>query len=232
MPPPGGGAPRNIHGPWRAGIVSGMKQAGPESRQCTVGARLRSSSAAVAGLALLAAGFVPAKSSGEPVSGTAGHQLLIGVLAHDRGFTSDDHEDGVDPNIEIRFRPLDGPLGRKIGSPRPHLGVTPNFSGDTSAAYGGITYNVPLPGRLFIDLGGGLAVHDGPLHKKDVERCKTESDCGFGSRVLLHGSFDLGVELRGGRSISFYFDHMSQGELFADENEGIEHIGVRYGFGF
>lgn len=58
--------------------------------------------------------------------------LAIGVLAHDRGPFSDQHEKGVDLNLEAQFAPLTFP-----GSPRPHLGFTANFEGDTSVAYAG-----------------------------------------------------------------------------------------------
>lgn len=55
----------------------------------------------------------------------------IGVLAHDQGPLSDHNEHGIDLNLEAQFAPLEF-----FGSPRPHLGATLNFTGDTSAAPG------------------------------------------------------------------------------------------------
>jgi hypothetical protein len=59
-----------------------------------------------------------------------------------------------------------------------------------------------------------------------------ESDCGFGSRVLFRGGVEVGVYISQDSSISLLLDHMSHGELLASENEGLDHIGLRYGIGF
>jgi hypothetical protein len=101
----------------------------------------------------------------------------IGVLAHDSGFASDHHEDGVDLNFEMQFAPLDF-----RGPPRPHL-ATLNFQGDTSVAYAGLGYRVIETPRWFADLFVSAAVHDGPLHKDPVG-CELNSDCGYGVRVM------------------------------------------------
>ena len=60
-------------------------------------------------------------------------KTVFGVLLHDRGPFSDDHESGVDPNWELQFNPPNWSAWRWLGSPTPMLGVTPNFTGDTSA---------------------------------------------------------------------------------------------------
>lgn len=154
--------------------------------------------------------------------------LVVGVLAHDRGPSSDKHERGVDPTVELQFRPPARKLWQTIGAPRPHAGLTPNFNGDTSIVYGGATYAFDVRRNLFAELGFGLALHNGPLRAEDPIACKEDSDCGFGSRVLLRYAVELGVRLRRERALMLFFDHVSHKELFASENEGIDHIGLRY----
>lgn len=179
--------------------------------------------------AMIAAIVAPAAAN---AAGPAGQRFLFGVLVHDRGPTADNNEDGIDPNLEMQFRPPDWALWRTLGNPRPHLGLTPNLNRETSAAYGGLTFELDLAGPLFATIAVGLAIHDGPLHKDEGGRCGTDSDCGFGSRVLPRGALELGVRLGDGRAVSLVYSHMSHGGLLADENEGVDHVGVRYGVEF
>lgn len=146
----------------------------------------------------------------------------VGVMAHDRGFASDDHEDGVDLNLEVQFAPLAFP-----GSPRPHLGATLNFNGDTSVAYAGLGFRVWDAARWFADANIGAVVHDGPLHKDPV-RCEQFSDCGFGTRYLPRLGAEIGYRLSPRASIGLFYDHMSHKWVVEGENEGLDHIGVRY----
>lgn len=148
--------------------------------------------------------------------------LAIGVLAHDRGPASDHHEDGVDLNLEWQFAPLDLP-----GSPRPYLGATLNFQGDTSVVYAGLNLRVRDSAPWFVDAFLGAAVHDGPLHK-DPAGCEQFSDCGFGTRVLPHFGLEIGYRVGAGASLSLFFDHLSHKWIVGGENEGLDHVGVRY----
>lgn len=154
--------------------------------------------------------------------------VVLGVLLHDRGPTSDEHERGVDPNIELRLRRPHWSAWRAIGSPSLHVGLTPNFRGDTSALYGGIGYDLDMGRRLFAAGALGLAVHDGPLHAADAVRCEEDSDCGFGSRVLWRFALELGVRISDDRAVTLFYDHMSHYGTLADENEGVDHTGIRY----
>ena len=148
--------------------------------------------------------------------------LAIGVLAHDRGPLSDHHENGVDLNLEAQFAPLG-----IFGSPRPQVGVTANFGGETSAAYAGLNFRFRDTPRWFTDGFLGVAVHNGPLHKDPV-RCAQFSDCGFGTRFLPRFGLELGYRVNPAVSISLLFDHMSHKWIVEGENEGLDHIGLRY----
>lgn len=193
--------------------------------------------------ALIFALAIPALTGTAYAAGRFGvprfHKIALGVLLHDVGPTSDKHEDGVDPHIELQFAPPKGAVWRMIGSPYPTIGLTPNFSGDTSALYGGLTYEYNFSdhfsakpfSNLFLAGGIGAAVHDGPLHK-DNERCLAYSDCGFGWRVIPHFSAEIGYKIGEDNAVSFFYDHMSHRKILPGENEGVDHIGLRYHFLF
>lgn len=151
------------------------------------------------------------------------------------------HESGVDPHWELQFNPPGWRLLRWIGLPNPILGATPNFNAHTSVFYGGLNYEFSLAHRfrdtlthgltknLFLGGGLSLALHNGPLHKNKVD-CRKKSDCGFGSPVLPRVAVEVGRNFGINQGISLFYDHMSHGRILSGENEGIDHIGLRYHF--
>lgn len=173
---------------------------------------------------LAASSFSQAFADSDPSKG----KLLGGLMVHDRGMMADRHESGYDLNIEYQFAVPQWEGWRWIGSPRPHVGATVSLNGETSIAYTGLTYEFDLGGPFFVDALGGLAVHNGMMHQPDANRCSQESDCGFGSRVLMHGGLEIGARITDDASVSLLWDHVSHGKLFASENEGIDHVGLRY----
>ncbi len=156
------------------------------------------------------------------IAGDSKRALAIGVIAHDRGPAGDHHEDGIDLNLEVLFAPVG-----LAGTLRPHLGVTLNFVGDTSIAYAGLSFRVRETRQWFADLLLSVAVHDGPLHKDPVG-CRLYSDCGFGIRVMPRFGVEIGYRLSPAASVSLFVDHMSHKWIIGGENEGLDHIGLRY----
>lgn len=148
--------------------------------------------------------------------------MALGVLAHDQGPASDHQEHGIDLNVEVLFTPLNIP-----GTPRPHVGATLNFSGDTSIAYAGLSFSLHDSRRWFGNGFIGGAIHNGPLHKDPVG-CQVDSDCGFGVRVLPRLGLEWGYYVTTENAVSLYWDHMSHRGLISGEKEGIDHLGVRY----
>lgn len=171
------------------------------------------------------------------------HKTVFGIFLHDRGPASDRHESGVDPNWEIQFNAPKGKQWQWIGSPYSMIGVTPNFKGATSVFYGGLNYEFSpsnkltdkltysLTKDLFLAGGASLALHNGPLHKNKVG-CEESSDCGFGYRVLPRLAIELGTTLWRNYGVSLFYDHMSHKGILPGENEGIDHIGIRYHYTF
>lgn len=172
-------------------------------------------------------------------------KVAFGILLHDVGFISDRRESGVDPNWEVQFNPLEWRWWRWVGTPATMVGATPNFNGDTSAFYFGLNWELSLSNkfldnltndfskRLWVSGGISTAVHTGPL-KKNETKCKQDSDCGFGSRVLPRIQLEIGTNFWKNHAISLFFDHMSHGSLGCSciQNEGIDHTGIRYHFTF
>ncbi len=190
-------------------------------------------------LAFLLCGFMEFARGTDAPSEPWVHKTIFGLLLHDRGPFSDSHESGVDPNWELQFNPPKWPAWRWIGAPEPMLGMTPNFNGDTSAFYGGLNYELSLSNRWTDELSGNLtkqlfigaslsvALHNGPLHKDKIG-CGERSDCGFGYRALPRLGFEVGGYFADKQGVSVFYDHMSHKGILRGENEGIDHIGIRY----
>lgn len=182
--------------------------------------RSRPAAGRLACIALAACSCLPPPAAA--AAREASSLLVMGVMAHDQGPASDHHEDGIDLNVEVLFTPLN-----MIGTPRPHLGATLNFTGDTSIAYAGLTFPLHDSRRWFGNGFIGGAVHNGPLHKDPVG-CQLNSDCGFGVRLMPRLGVEWGYYVTTENAVSLYWDHMSHKGIISGENEGIDHLGLRY----
>ena len=80
--------------------------------------------------------------------------------------------------------------------------------------------------NVFVDFSLGFAVHNGNLNDNELGRKD------LGSRVLFRESLELGWNFYNKDSISIILDHVSHGHLLADANEGMDSLGVRYGYRF
>lgn len=172
--------------------------------------------------ALVAAvwGTVPAAAQQAPLV----REFRLGVLAHDvpglwSGFRL---ENGVDANVELILSPSVDFLG---GTLRPAIGASFNLSGFTSKAYLDARWMVESRSGWFLGLGLGAAVHGGLLDPTDVDRKA------LGRRILFHIPLEIGYRLDGHHSVSLYFDHVSNAYT-TTFNEGLDTLGIRYGYKF
>lgn len=154
----------------------------------------------------------------------SGIELRGGVLYHDvpglwSGFRL---ESGIDINAELLFGSGLPFLG---GAIRPAVGASVNTEGYTSRAYIDARWEYQTPSGIFFGLGLGGTVHNGLLDPTDPDKKA------LGSRILFHIPIEIGLRLDDRRSISVYFEHMSNAFL-ANSNEGLDSIGVRYGYKF
>jgi hypothetical protein len=152
-------------------------------------------------------------------------ELKIGVLWPDvpglwSGFQAEPNS--ADINIEALLSPSVAFLG---GTIRPALGASISTIGATSDAYIDARWQYETPSGIFFGLGLGAAVHDGQLQLEDWDRKA------LGSRVLFHIPAEVGYRFDDHNSLSAYFEHMSNAYTVSP-NEGMDRLGIRYGYRF
>ncbi len=153
-------------------------------------------------------------------------ELKLGVLYHDAshvwsGFRLE--QESADINVEALLKPSFP--GLFFGTIRPAIGATISTVGATSHGYAGLRWQTELGSGFFLGVGLGAAVHDGHL-LPDSWQHKA-----LGSRVLFHIPAEIGYRIDQHNSISLYFEHTSNAWL-ARYNEGLDRIGLRYGYKF
>lgn len=152
-------------------------------------------------------------------------EIKLGLLAHDvpdlwSGFQLE--SDAPDINVEMIFAPSFAFLW---GAIHPALGASINTGGDTSHVYLDARWQIEGPHGFFLGTGVGAALHNGELDPVAIDRKA------LGSRVLFHIPLEIGLRLDARNAISVYFEHTSNANL-ADFNEGLDRLGVRYGYRF
>ncbi|MBT6095353.1 MAG: acyloxyacyl hydrolase [Rhodospirillaceae bacterium] len=152
------------------------------------------------------------------------NEFKIGVLHHDTdnlwsGFR---RESGADINLEAIFSPSYDVLS---GTIRPAIGASINSSGNTSKVYGGLRWQYETAENLFFGIGLGAAVHNGDT---DLKSNDTKA---LGSKLLFHIPLEAGYRFGGKHALSIYFDHISNAYT-QDANEGLDTLGLRYGYRF
>lgn len=173
---------------------------------------------------LLFAVFTLGMASAQADSDGGIYELKAGVLNHDAdglwsGFS---REQGVDVNLEAVFAPSVQFLS---GTVRPALGISVNSAGDTSKVYLDARWELNTGNPLTLATGIGVAVHDGE------ENLVANDRKALGSTVLFHIPIEVIYRMDAHNALSLYFDHMSNGSL-ASDNEGLDTLGVRYGYRF
>ncbi|MBB5712804.1 acyloxyacyl hydrolase [Sphingomonas xinjiangensis] len=185
----------------------------------------------------------------------AGSEVAVGVLQHGSNFHplggklifdlpkppggqiyEGFEEDGtVDIQLVYRSPPL-----RLMFKPRLTAKVQINTDGRTNFASVGAEWRQRLlQGRLYGQIGIGLAVHDGyrftpdpfepglaigeARRRYDVYRTRTS----FGSRVLFNPNASIGVRLSRRLAVEATWEHFSHRQLFSKQNPGIDNLGLR-----
>jgi lipid A 3-O-deacylase len=173
------------------------------------------------------AAVVAVSAAADASAGDVLYALKLGALAHDvpdlwSGFQVE--HDAVDINIEAQFAAA---WTLPWGAIRPVIGGTINTRGDTSHAYIDARWQGDCPSGLFFGLGLGAAVHDG-----EIGGAGSDPDQKWlGSRVLFHIPVEVGYHLDEHNDLSVYFEHTSN--AYTEKyNEGLDRIGLRYGYRF
>lgn len=176
-------------------------------------------------------------------------EIGIGVLDHGirRPFISppppgfdiyegEEERGSVDLNLVYRTAPVDFAL-----RPRLTARIQVNTAGGTNFASLGAEWRQSvLRGRVYGQIGIGLAVHDGyrftpdpavpglsraeVLRRLEIEATRTS----FGSRVLFNPNLSIGVRLSDRVAMEAALEHFSHATLFSAQNPGIDNLGVRF----
>lgn len=153
------------------------------------------------------------------------YEIRTGVLVHDVDglWSGSQKESGVDYNFEIILSRPSFPF--LLGTVYPSSGLSINNRGNTNKLYLGLLWEREIKSGVFLNLGIGAAWHDGNLETSD--RDKKE----LGSRFLFRIPIEIGYALNKHHRLSIAFDHISNAYL-AHPNEGMDSLGLRYGYRF
>jgi lipid A 3-O-deacylase len=151
-------------------------------------------------------------------------EVRLGAFYHQLNDTAG--ERGADINMEILFGKLGAPRGDYLLDyflrPRVHIGASINTNGDTSQVYGGLTWDMPLIDRFFLETSFGGSLNDGYT---DREAGHTALGCHENFRE----SASLGYHLSERWDVLATVDHMSNAGL-CEFNAGITDAGLRFGY--
>jgi len=147
-------------------------------------------------------------------------ELFGGLYAHDvktpldlRGI-----ERGVDFQLGVRGGRLRGLAF--LGSPSPYAFAAVNSAGGTDYAAAGLSWKIGH--RVYLRPGFGLAVHSGSLRLDPAEPARS-----LGSRILFEPEVGVGLQASERLSVEASWVHVSNGTILAEQNPGMDNIGVR-----
>ncbi|MCH7936805.1 MAG: acyloxyacyl hydrolase [Proteobacteria bacterium] len=152
-------------------------------------------------------------------------EIKIGALAQDQGPFSSNKEDGITAHVELRFASPD--ILKYIGAPTPHIGADINTSGNTNSVWLGVVWEWEVWKRFFVGWSMGGAYHDGETDKNSAPLDRKELGC----NPLFRLGINVGWRFDKHHSIDLLMDHISNAKI-CDTNEGLENVGVRYGYRF
>ena len=174
------------------------------------------------GCALIAAvNFAAVPASAEGLL----YDVKVGALYHDMPWLWSNFQlekTSVDINLDAQFTPS---LRLFSGTLRPAVGASLSTAGQTSTAYIDARWTYEWPSNYFFATGLGVAIHDGKLGLVDYKHKA------LGYRELFHIPIEIGYHLDTHTSVSLYFEHMSNAYT-QPNNEGLDRLGVRYGYRF
>lgn len=187
-----------------------------------------------AGLAAMGAALM---ASGQAQAGVA--EVHAGVMAHNICVTNcknADKEDG--PNVEFQVS-FDSPEFLNWAfSPQPYVMASVNAAGDTSFGGVGLEWRWDFAPGWAVEPGLGYVVHDGELENPHPNGSPeaaafAEEHVQFGSRDLFRTSLALTRDLPGPWEVQVLYEHLSHGQILGEgRNQGIDEIGIRFGYRF
>ena len=105
---------------------------------------------------------------------------------------------------------------------QPYLFGAVNTAGETHYAVAGVS--AKFGQRLYVRPGIGVALHSGD--NRDFED-PFDDDVEFGSTILFAPEVAVGYQVSERLSVEASLVHLSHGQIFGDQNPGIDNVGVR-----
>lgn len=170
------------------------------------------------------------------------NEIRAGMWEHDAEIFGLGGNKGKETSLSVSVELLGSPIRALdfAGSPRPFIGGMFNLEDETSFANVGLSWRANFTDRFFTDYAFGLSVHDGTtiIPQADVnldfatntariERKNNEIE--FGSNLLFRNSLSIGAYLNENTTVEVVIEHLSNGKIFADVNEGTDNVGLRLG---
>lgn len=143
-------------------------------------------------------------------------------------------ESGASLNGEILFNGPD--WFTHIYTPRIQLGGNVSTTGETDYAYTGLYWDTDVAYDFYLAGFFGLAAHDGVIDRAPTDPRRAD-DRLLGSRVLFHLGPEVGYNFDNHHNLSVTWKHLSNGWMLngfdsSGPNEGLDQVGVRYGYKF
>lgn len=152
-------------------------------------------------------------------------EARIGISDHDTGVFGTDKEAGPTIALSMRFTALTGDIWDVLQNPRPFIGANINTTSDTSAINAGANWDWYFMKRAFASFAFGGALHNGKEATTRLDRKE------LGSHALFYLALELGYRIDVHNSVALRIDHMSNAKM-ADNNEGLDSVGIMYGYHF
>lgn len=201
---------------------------------------------------LLASASATAQDRVAP-SQTKGPEVLVGVFEHGSNFHPlgsqltfprlpsgqiyEGTEEAGTVDIQLGYRSV--PL-RFALKPRLTAKLQINTDGRTSFASVGAEWRQHVfQGRLYAQVGVGVAVHDGYRFTPDPFQLGGPSAdasrrndiyltrASWGSRILFNPNASVGVRLNDQWAAELAWEHFSHAQVFSEQNPGIDNLGLR-----
>lgn len=135
-------------------------------------------------------------------------------------------DDVSDISGDLIFETPDWDFMTWLGSPRPLIGATLNFSGKESLIYAGLNWHWQVFDTPFYLEGTfGAAAHNGYLDGAPAGMRN------LGCRVNFYEVFGIGANLGENVTATLTYEHTSNAGL-CERNQGLSNFGVRLGWAF
>ena len=167
--------------------------------------------------------FLLAATAFASAAPAAAGELFGGLTVHDvdTPLNKGGREDGLDIQAGVRGARIKAL--KAIGAPSPYAFVSVSTNGGTNLAAAGLSWKIG--DRIFLRPGFGLAIHD---RSSNVVYGNLRGD--LGSRILFEPELGIGFRIGERLTAEASWVHVSNGGILANQNPGMENIGIRISF--